>query len=75
MQSDTLGKFIRLIEVVTPHRLTDIRPQLVPSVALGNNTLRQTFGAVAAVCLLGDLEYKFVHNLRVENRSGSGKTS
>lgn len=62
VKPDAIG--LREIEVVGSDRFLDVRPQIGPSVALGENALGQTLGAVPTVGLLRDLEDDFVHALQ-----------
>ena len=60
MQADASG--LRAVEIERLDGLFDIGPQLIPSVALGEDAFGQALGAKAAVPFLRDLEYDFVHN-------------
>lgn len=44
------------------HGFLYVGPQLVPGIALGEDTFGQALSAVPAVCLLDHLENNFVHN-------------
>ena len=58
------------VEEVCADRLLDIATQLLPGISLGDDRLRQAFGNVATVCILGHLEYDFgIHTASLASRS------
>ena len=57
----TNARRLPAIEVKSFDRLLNIRPQLLPAIALGKDALAQRFGDKASIRLLCDLEDKLVH--------------
>ena len=62
MKPDTGG--LGPVEVKRLDGFLDIRPQLLPGVALGEDAFGETLRAIATIGFLRDLEYDFVHNLQ-----------
>ena len=58
MQTNLAFGFFRLVEEVTLNRIGNHSFEVVPSVGLGEDSLRKTFGHEATIGFLGDTKDK-----------------
>lgn len=71
MQPDAC--WLRAVKVERLHSFLDIGPQFAPRASLRKNALGETLGTKAAVCVLCDLEYDFVHALTLRDHTAPSK--